>query len=55
MLALAATAAGALGTYLTKSISLRMPTWQAVGPLFAVNALPAIPLIPPGPAWQVYQ
>lgn len=54
-LALAATAAGALGTYLTKSISLRMPTWQAVGPLFAINALLVIPLIPLGPAWQVYQ
>lgn len=44
-LALAAPAAGALGTYLTKSISLRMPTWQAVGPLFAINALLVIPLM----------
>jgi drug/metabolite transporter (DMT)-like permease len=52
-LALAATAAGALGTYLTKSISLRMPPWQAVAPLFAINALLVVPLIPFGPAWQV--
>lgn len=51
-LALAATAAGALGTYLTKSISLRMPTWQAVGPLFAINALLVVPLIPFGPTWR---
>ncbi len=53
VLALAATAAGALGTYLTKSISLRMPTWQAVGPLFAINALLVVPLIPLGAPWQV--
>ena len=55
VLALAATAAGALGTYLTKSISLRMPPWQAVGPLFAINALLVIPLIPIGPAWQTLE
>jgi drug/metabolite transporter (DMT)-like permease len=54
VLALAATAAGALGTYLTKSISLRMPTWQAVGPLFAINALLVGPLVPFGPAWQTF-
>jgi drug/metabolite transporter (DMT)-like permease len=52
-LSVAATLAGAIGTYLTKSISLRMPTWQAVGPLFAINALLVVPLIPFGPAWQI--
>ena len=51
-LSVAATFAGAVGTYLTKSISLRMPTWQAVGPLFAINALLVVPLIPFGPTWQ---
>lgn len=53
-LSIAATLAGAIGTYLTKSISLRMPTWQAVGPLFAINALLVVPLIPLGPSWQVF-
>lgn len=52
-LAVAATLAGAIGTYLTKSISLRMPPWQAVGPLFAINALLVVPLIPFGPGWQI--
>lgn len=51
-LSVAATFAGAVGTYLTKSISLRMPTWQAVGPLFAINALLVAPFIPWGPPWQ---
>ncbi len=51
-LSLAATFAGAVGTYLTKSISLRMPTWQAVGPLFAINALLVVPLIAFGPPWR---
>lgn len=55
VLALAATAAGALGTYLTKSISLRMPIWQAVGPLFAINALLVVPLIPFGAPWRVLE
>lgn len=54
-LAFAATAAGALGTYLTKSISLRMPTWQAVGPLFAINALLVVPLIPFGSPWKILE
>lgn len=53
-LSVAATFAGAVGTYLTKSISLRMPTWQAVGPLFAINALLVVPLIPFGPAWRTF-
>lgn len=51
-LSVAATFAGAVGTYLTKSISLRMPTWQAVGPLFAINALLVVPLIALGPRWH---
>jgi drug/metabolite transporter (DMT)-like permease len=55
LLAAAATCAGALGTYLTKSISLRMPVWQAVAPLFAINALLAVPLIPFGAPWIIGQ
>ena len=50
--AVAATMAGALGTYLTKSISLRVPVWQAVAPLFAINALLVIPMIPFGSPWR---
>lgn len=53
-LSLAATFAGAIGTYLTKSISLRMPTWQAVGPLFAINAILVVPLIGFGPSWRTF-
>jgi len=51
LLAAGAACAGALGTYLTKSISLRMPVWQAVAPLFAINALLVVPLIPLGGPW----
>ena len=50
-LAIGATLTGALGTYLTKSISLRMPVWQAIAPLFAINALLVVPLIPLGGPW----
>ena len=32
-----------------------MPTWQAVGRLFAINLLLVIPLIPFGPRWQTLQ
>lgn len=50
-LAVGTTCAGALGTYLTKSISLRMPVWQVVAPLLSINALLVIPLIPLGGPW----
>ena len=51
LLAGGASLAGALGLYLTKSISLRMPVWQAIAPLFAINALLVVPLIPFGGPW----
>jgi drug/metabolite transporter (DMT)-like permease len=54
-LAVAATMAGALGTYLTKSISVRVPVWQAVAPLFAINALLVVPLIPFGAPWRTFE
>lgn len=50
-LSAAATLTGALGTYLTKSITLRMPVWQSIAPLFAINALLVVPLIPFGGPW----
>lgn len=52
-LALLAAACGATGTYMTKSLSIRMPVWQAVAPLFAINCILVLPLIPFGPSWQV--
>jgi drug/metabolite transporter (DMT)-like permease len=54
ILAGGASLAGALGLYLTKSISLRMPVWQAIAPLFAINALLVVPLIPLGSAWVIW-
>lgn len=51
LLATAATLTGAFGTYLTKSISLRMPAWQAIAPLFAFNALLVVPWVAVGPPW----
>jgi drug/metabolite transporter (DMT)-like permease len=53
-LAAGATLTGALGTYLTKSITLRMPVWQAVAPLFAINASLVVPLIPVGGPWLLF-
>lgn len=55
VLAGGASLAGALGLYLTKSISLRMPVWQAVAPLFAINALLVVPLIPFGGPWIFWE
>lgn len=53
-LALTATACGATGTFLTKSLSIRMPAWQVVGPLFAINALIVTVLIPLGTEWHTF-
>lgn len=50
-LAAGATVTGALGIYLTKSLTLRMPAWQTIAPLFAINALIVVPLIPFGGSW----
>lgn len=52
-LAAGATLTGALGTYLTKSLALRMPVWQAIAPLFAINALLVAPLIPFAGSWHL--
>ena len=53
-IALAAALCGAAGTFLTKGLSIRMPAWQVVGPLFAINALLVLPLIPFGSAWRTF-
>lgn len=54
-LAVAAAICGATGTFLTKGLSIRMPAWQAVGPLFAINAALVLPLIPFGHTWRTFQ
>ena len=53
-IALAATACGATGTFLTKGLSIRMPAWQVVGPLFAINAPLVITLFPSDP-WHTFE
>ncbi|MBU6146632.1 MAG: hypothetical protein KGP10_00500 [Actinomycetales bacterium] len=53
-LSIAATGAGATGLYLTKSLTLRLPPWQTVGPLFLLNGLWAAVLIPFGPTWLTF-
>jgi len=53
-LSLGATGAGAAGLYLTKSLTVRLPPWQSVGPLFLLNGLWAVPLIPLSPAWHPF-
>lgn len=51
-LALSAAVCGAMGIYLTKLLSTRMPVWQVVAPLFAMNTMLVVPFIPFGPAWH---
>ena len=53
-IALAAAVCGATGTFLTKGLSNRMPAWQVVGPLFAINAILVLPLIPFGGPWRTF-
>ena len=53
-IALAAALCGATGTFLTKGLSIRMPAWQVVGPLFAINAILVLPLIPFGNTWHTF-
>ena len=54
-IALAAAACGATGTFLTKGLSIRMPAWQVVGPLFAINAALVLPFVPFGSAWHTFE
>jgi len=54
-LAAASAATTAAGIYLTKGLAARATIWQTIGPLFAINALLVVPLIPGGGAWHTAQ
>ena len=43
----------ALGTFLTKGVTLRISIFKAIGPLFLLNGVFAIPLIGTGPSWKL--
>ncbi|MFM7499409.1 MAG: EamA family transporter [Actinomycetota bacterium] len=43
----------AFGTFFTKGVTLRISIFRAIGPLFLLNGLLAIPFIGSGPTWKV--
>lgn len=43
----------AFGTFFTKGVTLRISIFRAIGPLFLLNGLFAIPFIGSGPTWKV--
>ena len=43
----------AFGTFFTKGVTLRISIFKAIGPLFLLNALFAIPFIGTGPSWKL--
>lgn len=51
LFALAASFSIAIGLFLTKGLTLRLPVFQSVGPLFFLNALFAVPLLVFGSSW----
>jgi drug/metabolite transporter (DMT)-like permease len=51
--AAAAALAFAFGTYFTKGVTLRISIFKAIGPLFLLNAVFAIPFINTGPSWKL--
>jgi len=53
LLASCAALSFALGTYLTKGVTLRISIFTAIGPLFLLNGMFAIPLIGTGPDWKL--
>ena len=46
LLAIAAAISFAVGTFLTKGVALKISIYKAIGPLFILNALFVVPLIP---------
>lgn len=44
----------AVGMFLTKGVTLQISVYKAIGPLFILNALFVVPLIPFGPRWIVW-
>lgn len=43
----------AFGTFFTKGVTLRISIFRAIGPLFLLNAVFAIPFIGTGPSWNL--
>ena len=43
----------AFGTFFTKGVTLRISIFKAIGPLFLLNGVFAIPLIGTGPSWKL--
>ena len=54
LLAISSSLCFAVGMFLTKGVTLRISIYKAIGPLFILNALFAVPLIPFGPRWVVW-
>jgi drug/metabolite transporter (DMT)-like permease len=53
LFAIAGTLAFAFGTFFTKGVTLRISIFKAIGPLFLLNAVFAIPFIGTGPSWKL--
>lgn len=51
--ATSAALAFAFGTFFTKGVTLRISIFKAIGPLFLLNGLFAIPFIGTGPSWKL--
>ncbi len=54
LLAVAAALSFAIGTFLTKGVTLKISIYKAIGPLFILNALFVVPLIPFDPHWILW-
>ena len=54
LLAIAAAISFAVGTFLTKGVALKISIYKAIGPLFILNALFVVPLIPFDPHWILW-
>lgn len=53
LFASAAALAFAFGTFFTKGVTLRISIFRAIGPLFLLNAVFAIPFLNTGPSWKL--
>lgn len=53
LFASAAAFAFAFGTFFTKGVTLRISIFKAIGPLFLLNALFALPFLGTGPSWKL--
>ena len=49
----AAALAFAFGTFFTKGVTLRISIFRAIGPLFLLNAVFAVPFLNTGPSWKL--